>query len=487
MFQNIIEALFFRDKEKNYPWLKVVWFVGLYVVGVYFWDKFTSWKIITLDFIDWGYLITPRLTFLQNAYNAAELPLHMAGTPPLLGLTDRYFVIPDTISTPQTLLLLFFSIPTFIMIDIVIHYSIGFLGLLWIRRKFNLSLFVFAVLFFVFRFNGHILAHYTVGHLNWNAYFLFPFVFMYLFQFLDGVQGWRWVTGFSFIMFYILLAGGEHHFLWILIFLGVLILFSYRRAFWLIMAGLFSGLLGAVRLLPPAFNYQVFTDTRTFEMALGYPSFAEFFESMIFVRRPNYVKEAYLQYNLKGYLDFYPEFNFYLGVIGTLFIVIFGFYFWFRQQSPEYRKMIVPAFVLIALSIGSTYWILRLTAIPIFGGERISSRMIVVPTVLFMIMAAHLLQAWLNQKRIVLWHQIISLCLLSILIIDLFNNLRVWRMSETAQYFGSVQIDFSSSLVANHPDPAYTISLLIGLALTIASSLALGILSLRERRTESKQ
>ncbi|MFZ5910045.1 MAG: hypothetical protein ACOYYU_08535 [Chloroflexota bacterium] len=484
--ESLFDALFYPEQEKRYPWLRYGWILALFLFGVYLWGKFLSWNTLLLDFYDWGKLNTPRLLFLQNAFKAGELPLHLSSPAALLGLTDRFFSIPDVITTPQTLLLMVVDIPTFIVIDILIYYALGFIGLLWFRRRVGLSLFAFTVLFFLFMFNGHVLAHYSVGHLNWDAYFLFPVIFMYLIRFLDGDKGWRWVAGFSFAIFWMALSGGWHQILWIYMFVGILLL-SCRERLWLIAGCVFSAFLSAIRFLPPALELQTFTEIKTFKMVLGYPALAEVLESMLFIRRPVLAPAEYAQFNLYGYEKFYWEFNFYLGVIGTLFLVIFGIYFWFKNQKPQYRELIVPAIVLVAFSIGSTFWLVRLSGIPFVSGERVTSRIISLPIVLFMMMSVSHFQQWMDQKRFLSWHRVIFSSALILFSLDLYNNLRVWRFSESANYFGDNMIDLAGSAVANHPDPAYFTILGIGLVITTITALLLFFLSLREKQAQAKK
>jgi hypothetical protein len=76
------------------------------------------------------------------------------------------------------------------------------------------------------------------------------------------------------------------------------------------------------------------------------------------------------------------------------------------------------------------------------------------------------------------------MCALGLLIIDLYNNLRIWRLQETAKYFYRIPLDVPSSALANHSDPTYIASLLIGLLITIITASLLVIMSLREKRVE---
>ncbi len=118
--------------------------------------------------------------FLRDAVRSGELPLHISDPATLGGITDRFLAIPDEILSPQVYLLRFISIGRFVFVDVAILYTIGFFGLLWLRRRFSLSLFTFTILFLLFDFNGHILAHYCIGHVTWGGYFLFPWFYSWL-------------------------------------------------------------------------------------------------------------------------------------------------------------------------------------------------------------------------------------------------------------------------------------------------------------------
>lgn len=87
----------------------------------------------------------------------------------------------------------------------MLMYTIGFPGLLWLKRKFRLSDMTFAMLFMLFNFNGHILAHYAVGHATWGGYFLFPWFVIQVIRLLGGKRSWTWVAKTSGLLVLIVL------------------------------------------------------------------------------------------------------------------------------------------------------------------------------------------------------------------------------------------------------------------------------------------
>ena len=98
-----------------------------------------------------------------------------------------------------------------------------------------------------------------------------------------------------------------------------------------------------------------------------------------------------------------------------------------------------------------------------------------------MILASINLQTWLDKTRPGVWQKVVFTGLLGILVVDLFNNLRVWRLAESAVFFGSSPVDPAGSLIGNHPDPAYSMVLLAGLGLTLITAIFLSSMSIREK------
>ena len=108
-----IETLFANEREVSDAWVARAWMAGLFVAGLVGWAYAIGWGLTPLDFHDWTGINLPRLLFLQNALRGGEWPLHMAGTASLHGVTDRFLALPDVMTSPQTILLLFMPVTTF--------------------------------------------------------------------------------------------------------------------------------------------------------------------------------------------------------------------------------------------------------------------------------------------------------------------------------------------------------------------------------------
>jgi hypothetical protein len=452
---------------------------ALYLAGLAAWSYVMGWGAAPLDFHDWTDINVPRLTFLQNALRAGELPLHMGGTAALHDVTDRFLALPDVVTTPQTLLLLVLPVRTFVLVDVLLWYSAGFYGLVRLRRRFDWSLVTFSGVFLLFLFNGHILSHYSVGHFTWASYFLFPFVCLSIFRFLDGDDSWRNAAALASVMGLMVLAGGQHHMTWVLLLLALLVPFCRTRAWWLVAVALASGLLSAVRLLPPALELQSFRNAGLVSDVIGYPSMTHLIGAMVVLRRETPAFNAALPGNIWFFDSAFYEFNVYVGIVGFA-AILYGLYRWLRADVPVYSALLVPALAMTALSLGSVYRLVRMTQIPMLEAERYSARMFSLPLTFFIVLAAIAIDRQLKQAVLSTWHRALAAAALVFIAIDIGASARLWRVGISAGLFGSTGFDPAIAAVAHRDDPAYAAVLLAGLAITTLTASALLVLVRRE-------
>lgn len=476
-----IEKSFFSPNPEQSPWILRIWWAILFLSGVYLWVKFFNVNNGPLNFHDWYQITVPRIDFIRQSLISGVLPLHASNDLMLHGVTDRFLALPDVITTPQMLLLLFVDIPTYVLLDVLIHFSIAFVSLLWLQKKYKLSMYISTILFLLFNFNGYILSHYSVGHFSWGGYFLFPLFFILVFELIDGNVTWIWITKMSFLLFYIVLAGSQHHYIWLIIFLGVLALVQWKQAHKIIAAVFFSGMLASIRLLPPALELAAIEKKAAFNYVLGYPSIMELLFSMAILRRPRIAFDEIIFFQTDTIIEYYWEFNYYVGILGLAFI-LFGLALWLKEKKPTYWQLITPCITVFALSLGSTYRILRMTNLPLLLSERVTSRMISVPMTFFIIIAAIYIQKWLSQQQFSAFQKILLYASLVLMGIEIYTSVILWRISESATYFGSQTLETSLSTVTNHPDPLYEMILLIGLTLGVFTAAFLAFQVLRERR-----
>jgi hypothetical protein len=479
--RRLLEAVFDPQAEKAFPWLRWLWLGALYVMGILLFGKFLNWGNIPFDWLDWAEVNAPRLAFIRNAVLEGVLPLHMADTSALRGVTDRFLTVPDPILSPQILLFKFLDVGPFVLVHILLLYTLGNWGLLWFRRRYQLSLAALTAVFLLFNFNGHILAHLSVGHVTFAGYFLFPWFLVLVFQLVvDGRQGWVWVAKMAMLLFAIWLQGAFHQYIWALMFLGLIGLTSWKAFGQALKAGIATLLLSMVRILPPAMMLGQYDD----EFLGGYPTVWEALRSMVAIVFPAESIEA--PRNMLNVLAWW-EFDLYLGLIGAAFLLYFGLGRWLKGKHPEhaYPALLLPVVVLFVFSIGRVYRLVRLLPIPLLSGERASIRMIILPAVTLLILAAIEFQAWLRERGSEPILQLSGLGLLFLLGHDLWQHLKVWQVTNAVEAFPVARVDLALRVVGNHPDPAYTNLLALGAIVSLVTLAALIVLWVRERRQTS--
>jgi len=455
-----------------------LWIILLYIVGIVFWAVLFNWGKTPLDYHDWQNINMPRLDVMHDALQYGMLPLHVSCGPCLHKLTDRFLVLPDVITTPQMFMLLFVNLTTFVFIDLLLHYTVGTLGLLYLQRKFKLSLMSYSVLFFLFNFNGFIEAHYSVGHSTWGGYFLFPWFFVLIFQLIEGSANWRWVAKLAFLSFYIILSGGEHHFTWMMLSLAALAVSNLRTFKWALAGILFSGFLSAIRLLPPVLAINTYTTAKQFDFQSGYLGISSFLSALVTIHPSDYLVDG-----LQQFLGYW-EFDYFVGVLGAIFIIYFGVIRWLQDQPERGRfsALIFPTAVLFLFSFGSIYKY-TLFNLPVLASESVPTRMVSIPITLLMIIGAVYFQEFLRSRDSKITRWLSGLALL-FLVNDLVSHLLIWKINYVAPLMIRRSLDFSGNSIFVRSDPVYTWTLWIGLTLTLLSALTLALLIVHEKKKE---
>jgi hypothetical protein len=475
------DEVFKPRPEKKYRWFSWAWLALLYVSGLYLWGKFYNWGKFPIDFHDWADVTLPRLTFLQNAVVQGVLPLHIASAKALAGLTDRYLAIPDAYTAPQALLLAFLPIGVFVFVNQALLYSAGYAGLLWLRRKLSLSPLAFTILFLLFDFNGHILAHSGVGHVTWGGYFLFPWFIGLIFDMLHGERGWGWIAKMAVLQLIIWLQGSFHQVVWCLMLLALLAL-TGRKNFWpCVGAAVASMLACAVRVLPA-----MALDTKLsqyYGFVGAYSSVTDLWHFLVTQtnggQRTTFTNTAMVIGNW--------ELTLYVGLLGALFLLFFGIFRWIKnhKQADRYAELMLPLLVLAVISIGVIYKALRI--FPLLNGERVSSRIICLPFVFLVVIAAIEFQRWLDETPMGTPARLAQLIVLGVAFHDLWQDFKAWKVLSTAQWFDpSKTINLANYAVANRVDAMYTNELLAGAVISVLTLLVLGGLAWRERRRSRK-
>src|SRR4030067_130206 len=369
------------------------WLVALYLAGAVLWGYYFSWGRFSLNFHDWAHITGPRLAFLQDALAQGLPPLHISDPYPLGVDTDRFLAIPPQILSPQVILLLILPIGVFVVGNVLLLYSLGYGGLLWLRRKFSLSPLAFTIFFLLFTFNAHILAHFAVGHATWGGYFLFPWSAILVVQLVEGARGLTWIAKMALLLCAIFLQGSFHQFLWALIFLALLAV--AKRGYFLPAGGgaLLVVLRSLVRILPAASLVGKFS----YEFWSGYPTLVDLWQSLVTIYPPGAKTPLLLMPARLGYW----EVNLYVGLAGAVFLLYFGVWRWLRARADHsgYLNLALPVLGLVGMSRGQIFSIIRLAQVPLLEGESVTTRIISLPFVFIIIFAVIHFQGWLDQPH----------------------------------------------------------------------------------------
>jgi hypothetical protein len=470
----VIEFLL-DGKGDRFRWQNRIVLALCAVFGGVMWGKFLNWGNIPFDFHDWAEVNAARFEFLRQSVLQGVLPLHMSGAGFLRGVTDRFMSVPDVFLSPQLFLLRFLEIGPFILVNTLLLYSISVWGLWWLKKHFSLSPLVFIFMFLLFNFNGHILAHMSVGHITWGGYFLFIWFLILVVKLLEGDHSWRWIIGMALLLFVTLLQGSFHQFMLESWFLALLFLVARKHWRPLLLSVIFAALFSMVRVLPISLTFGKF-DT---QFLGGYPSIINMFQSLVFNTSPKLALPFRIFDSPLGYW----EFDLYVGKVGFLFILS-GVVLWIWSQTKDRKisPLLLPMAVLTLLSISDLYLPLSKLPIPIFNSGRVTSRFFILPMIFVFVLSAKSIQNVLNNFRYKIIALVVLLGAVVYQIIDVIQQVSAWQVTESFQVFPLTPVDLSRVTIGNHADPVYFQMILIGFCISAASLMVATFLVLRERR-----
>ena len=463
---------FFPGTHYMSGWPGAIWMFTLYVLGFFQWGRFFSWGDIDFRVGDWYDISGPRLALLTDALTHWQLPLHSANPTGLKGVTDRILSIPDFFLSPQFILLRFMGPGTFVLVDTLIFFTIGYLGLLLLGHKLNLSCAVFTILFFLFNFNGHITTHLAAGHITWMGYFLLPFYILLLLEIPDKTIDWGWILNFCLLTAVMFLQGSFHIFVWCLLFLGLIGLFHSNYRLNAFLGVVFSLLINFFRILP--------VSQEAGELGVGFMTgflnLDELLGSMLKLVQP--ADALLLTTNKITHYIAWWEVDHYIGWVGFLFVLVFGIAVWFfirKEMKNPYAYLYGPIISIVVLSVGRISNLFFILKIPLLDAERVPSRFLIIPLLFLFVLGSVGLQYCFNQFKLSKLTVLLYWGSLLILVNDLQQHFELWTVSNVSPNFlpGAQTAVFDT--IQNHSDPAYIWSILIGLAVSSATLLFLAL------------
>lgn len=471
LVETIFHELLGTGQRERPGWVVIVWTGAIFILGIAVWSLFLNLGGLSFDLHDWTQE-GPRYDFLRRALLEGRLPLFMDTA---LSKTSRFLAIPDAVLSPQVLMLRFIEPGRFVLWNTLFLYSLGFVGLLLVWRRLGWSAYTFGVVSLLFSLCGYPMAHIAVGHSMWASYFLLPFFAYLAIELYESGGSWRWVGRMSLLQLGFFLQGGFHFVVWSLMYLLLYGLFNRRHLRW-VMTGLIAAtLLCMVRILPAAVTFS----QRENAFISGYFSLVDLLRGFVDLVPPEVAREGI--YSAVGWW----EFDIYVGLLGSLFLIYFGVYRTLVDTRPDsWRGLAAPSLAMALLSMGKIFQPVNMLPLPLLNAERVSSRFIVLPFIIFLVLGGNQLDAALRERRFSAYGRLGLIGGMIFAVSDLTQHARLWRVERMDVLFQRTPVDIRTE-VLSLTDPVYTGALLIGASLTFLCGLILILLWLRERSADN--
>lgn len=392
-----LEHVLFRNpKTRGHSRVRSYLLLTLFLLGIVHWVGFFHAGNLSLVAYDWV-LEGAYLNTLREAQTSGVIPWRWSI--PYYHGTQNFLANPEIILTPDILLLRWLPNSIFITIHVLILYSVGFYGSFLVAKQLNASFLAFLVFWLVFNFNGFLTSHLAVGHFPWTGYFLLPFFFIFLFMFVTNSQRTNSVSPTPelcmALLFGVLFLNGSFHIvIWCSMFMTIALLWRWAMFSNVLTAILVGGLLGAGRVLPAALSFP-----RERSFISGYPNFGAVRDAFTSLRAHDSVRLG----GMFGAMGWW-EYDIYVGFIGFIGLVICFTFALQQRMAMCQMPLVAAAAVLLLLSLGNVYALIAKAPFPFAGVERASSRFIVMPFMLVLIIATagidELFRSWPKGSKV---------------------------------------------------------------------------------------
>ncbi len=444
---------------------------GLYFAGVAHWLVFffTSPRSFALYKMNFSAYQWPReyvfLSVLQEAVRKGVIPYHIAAP---MKDTTRFLGIPDYITSPQIALLGTLDIATFVVVNTLLLYTLSFIACLLIRRRYRLSLVAFSAMTLLLNFNGNITAQIGAGQYVWAGFFLLPFLCLLILKLLEGDRSFGMAAKLALLLFGMMLQGTYHFYVWSVLFLLLLAAFerSLRRTILLAVAT--SAALVAYRVLPAALTF--WGADRGF--ISGYPTVEDLLAGLLVIRRHT-TEPIGVLHNLAWW-----EYDLYIGAIGGALLAYFGIWLRIKPRAETnaltFARLDWPLLLMALFALGLFFAPFASLPLPLFSAERVSSRFLIIPTLMLTVISTirlnHVLPAWAARPMV----KVLAIAGVLQLGVSLAVHSMAWRVSVLEEAAGEpfdlkrVGTFFN---VVRLADPVYFAVVNISAAITAAALL----------------
>jgi hypothetical protein len=348
-----------------------------------------------------------------------------------------------------------------------ILYSAGFAGCLLIMRRYRLSILPFTLLFLLFNFNGHLTSHIGVGHSMWGAYFLLPFFFLFVLEIVEDRATRTTPIKMAFALFFIMLQGALHMYVWALTFLILLLVFNWRYLRPVALSIGFSAILSAFRLLPAAFSLV----GRKEKFIWSYPTLRDLLDSLVTIRQQT--PERLIPWGTPGWW----EYDIYVGVIGLAFLLWFGVVSRFSKapdlEKHRYKAFDLPILIMGTLSLSYVHAFLTRIPFPLLRSERVATRFVVLPLILLVVLASIRFNAVANRIKRGIKFKIAAIVGVALMSLGFVDHSYLWSVVRLERIFRSKTTNLSVPAIISIEDGSYKTLLLVSAIIS-----ALGVIFL---------
>lgn len=462
----------FRRARQRFGISTIVVLVVLFAAGLIHWFLFFDGGDLSFNAHDWQKEYR-YYSILKEAIGSGLMPYHVSIA---FHGTNRFLALPETNLSPQIFLLSFMDVGRFVIANMLILYSAGFLGCLLIMRRFSVSIFPFILLFMLFNFNGHVTSHLGVGHSMWGAYFLLPFFILFVFDLVGGTSSRTTPIKMAFVLFFIMLQGGLHIFVWCITFLVFLFFFNWRHAKPIVLSIVFGAVLSVFRLVPAGFALA----DRQEKFIWSYPTIRDLIDSLITIRQQT--PERLLPWGTVGWW----EYDMYIGIIGLAFILWFGVALRFSRDPGlahhKYSALDLPVLITGMFSLSYFHAFLTRIPLPLLRSERVATRFIVLPLILLAVLAAIRLSEVLRKSGQSVKFRIAAIVAIAITALGFVDHSFLWSVPRLERVFSSRTPDLSVPNIITLPDGSYKTLLAVSSIISAAGIVFLLYLLFRYRK-----
>ena len=395
--------------------------------------------------------------------------------------------------SPQIIFSLFFESQSFFIINLLLMYTIGFIGCLLIKKYYKLGFNSFIILFIIYNFNGYFVEKISAYGPHILGYYFTPFIIFSALRIsemrkLNNVNYYKWSILWGLSLTAILLQGSLHLYVQFITFTLIWTVFNYRLWKLSFLALIISFLSGSIRILPAIFAYGGKANPHAFVWG-GYQSFTEIIQSF-------YILHSHLQ----DPVFHWWERSLYISYFGFIFIVVFSMwaylkigvtinfsifkkklsindFSWIKFKFDKY--IYLTLFIIVCLSIRFWKNFMIPPWIPLLNAESMTTRYMIIPLLFLLFISVINLQGFINKysyKKLLIY--IINFCSL-FMTIFIFNHSRIWRMhkiqTEENWYHSLYSIPafvMNDPYWINKPDDIfYIFSFWLGLIISIISIL----------------